>query len=63
MLKNQNILVILMTFSNLYKSFMRNFMVPSRQFPELPLLNVLAKFLTERKYLVINLTFVRLKYL
>ena len=36
---------------------------PRRQLPKLLLLNVLAKFLTERKFLVNNLTFVRQKYL
>ena len=44
----QNILAILGTFSNLQKYFMKNF-TPMREFPELLLLNFLAKFVTEKK--------------
>ena len=62
MIINQNILAILKTFSNLQKVFMKQF-APRRQLPKLLLLNFLAKFLTERKYLMKNLTFVRRKYL
>ena len=62
MIINQNILAILRTFSNLQKVFMENF-TPGRQLLKLLLLNFLAKFLTESKYLMNNLIFVRRKYL
>ena len=62
MIITQNILVILRTFSNLPKSFMKHF-TPRRQLPKLLPLNFLAKFLKERKYLINNLTFVRQNYL
>ena len=62
MIINQNILAIIQTFSNLQKKFMKNF-TPKRQLPKLLMLNFLSKFLTERKYLMKNLTFVRRKYL
>ena len=42
---------------------MENLIVTNRQLPKLPLLNVLAKFLTESKYLKSNFTFARIKYL
>ena len=40
---------------------MRNF-IPNRQLPRLPLLNLLAKFVKERKNLMNDFTFVRLKF-
>ena len=56
---NQNILAILRIFSNLKKkNFKRR-----RQLSKLLLLNFFTKFLTERKYLTNNLTFVRQKCL
>ena len=56
---NQNILAILSIFSNLKKkNFKRR-----RQLSKLLLLNFFTKFLTERKYLTNNLTFVRQKCL
>ena len=39
---------------------MKNF-IPKKHFPKLPLLNLLAKFLIERKYLMNNFTIVRIK--
>ena len=48
MIINQNTLAVLRTFSNLQKDSTKHF-TPRRQ---LLLLNFLAKFLTERKYLV-----------
>ena len=62
MITNQNILAIIRTFSNMQKKLMKHF-PPSRQLPKLLLLNFLAKFLAEIKYLVKDLTFVRRKYL
>ena len=44
------------------KKIMKNF-TPRRQLAKLLLLNFLAKFLTERKYLINSLTSVRRKYL
>ena len=44
------------------KKIMKHF-TPMKQLPKRLLLNFLAKFLTERKYLMNNLTFVRRKYL
>ena len=44
------------------KSFMKSF-AQRRHLPKLLLLNFLANFLTERKYLKNNLTFVKRKYL
>ena len=61
MIINRNILAILRTFLNLQKKFMRN-SAPNK-IPQLLLLNFLAKFLTERKYLMNTLIFVRQKYL
>ena len=61
MMINQNILAILREFLNLQKKFMKN-STPSK-FPQIPLLNFLAKFLTERKCLMNTLIFVRQKYL
>ena len=61
MIINQNILAILRTFSNVQKRFMKNF-ATRRQLPKLLLLNFLAKFQTERKNLLNNLTFERQKY-
>ena len=57
----QNILEILRAFLNLQKYFYKN-PTPSI-LPQLLLLNFLAKFLTERKYLMNTLIFVRQKYL
>ena len=57
---NQNILPILRKFPNLQNAFMKN-VTPRWQLPKLLLLNFLAKFLTERKYVMNNLTFVRRK--
>ena len=45
----------------LYNTFVRLLLSPSK-FPQLLLLNFLAKFLTERKYLINTLIFVRWKY-
>ena len=61
MIINQNILAILRAFLNLQKKFMK-ISTPSK-LPQLLLLNFLAKFLTERKYLMNTLIFVRQKYL
>ena len=61
MIVNQNILAILRAFLILQKSFTKN-STPSKP-PQLLLLNFLAKFLTERKYLMNTLIFVRQKYL
>ena len=61
MIINQNILAILMAFLNLKKKNMKN-SIPSK-LPQLLLLNFLAKFLAERKYLMNILIFVRQKYL
>ena len=55
MIINQNILAILRGFLNLQKKFMKN-STPSK-LPQLLLLNFLAKFLTERKYLMNTLIF------
>ena len=60
MIMNQNILAILRAFLNL-KKIMKN--STPRKLPQLLLLNFLAKFLTERKYLMNALIFVRQKYL
>ena len=60
MIINQNILAILWTFLNLQKKLWNS--TPS-ELPQLLLLNLFAKFLTERKYLINTLIFVRLKYL
>ena len=54
---NQNILAVLRTLSNLQKKFMKN----SISRPKLQLLNFLAKFLTEKKYLMKTLTLKRLR--
>ena len=56
---NQNILAILRKFLNLKKKNIKN----SRELPQLLLLNLFGKFLTERKYLMNTLFFVRQKYL
>ena len=61
MIINQNILAILRTFLNLQKKIMKN-STPS-ELSQLLLLNLFRKFLTERKYLMNTLIFVRLKYL
>ena len=61
MIINQNILAILRGFLNLQKKFIKN--STPRKLPQLLLLNFLAKFLTERKYLMNTLIFVRQKYL
>ena len=49
MMINQNILAIIRAFLNMQKKFMKN-STPS-QLPQPVLLNFLAKFLTDRKYL------------
>ena len=50
---NQSILAALRTFSNLKKKKKKmKLYTPRRQLPKLQLLNFLAKFLTERKYLM-----------
>ena len=56
---NQNILAILRKFLNLKKKKKKN----SSELPQLLLLNLFGKFLTERKYLMNTLFFVRQKYL
>ena len=61
MIINQNILAILRTFSNFQNKFMKSF-TPSRQLPKLLLLNFFTKFVTERKYLINNLTFEKQKH-
>ena len=61
MMINQNIQAILRAFLNLQKKFMKN-STPSK-LPQLLLLNFVAKFLTERKYLMNTLIFVRQKCL
>ena len=61
MIINQNILAILTAFLNLRKDFMKN-STPCK-FLQLLLLNFLAKFLMERKYLINTLIFVRQKYI
>ena len=43
------------------KKIVKNF-IPKTQVPKLPLLNLLAKFLTERKYLINNFAFARRKF-
>ena len=53
MIINQNVLAILRTFSNLPLKLIKNF-TPKRQPPKLQLQNFLAKFLTDRKYLMNN---------
>ena len=60
MIINQKILAILRAFLNLQKNFMKNY-TPSK-LSQLLLMNFLAKFLTERKYLMNTLIFVRQKY-
>ena len=52
-----------MTFSNQQKKFMKNSIVLKRQLQKLPLQKLLAKFLTEKNYLINNFTFARLKFL
>ena len=44
------------------RNFMKSF-TPRKQLPRLLPLNFLAKFLTERKYIMNDLSFVRQKYL
>ena len=61
MIINQNTLAILRIFLNLQKKIMIN--PRQRKLPWLLLFNFLAKFLTERKYLMNTLIFVRRKYL
>ena len=66
MIVNQNILATLLTSSNLQKNFYEKLYtkqtLPLPELPKLPLLNLLAKFLIERKYLMNNFTLVRLKF-
>ena len=61
MIINQNIPAILRIFLNLKKKIMKTF-TPSKR-PQLLLLNLFRKALTERKYLMNTLIFVRLKHL
>ena len=61
MMINQNILAIIRAFLNMQKKFMKN-STPS-QLPHPVLLNFLAKFLTDRKYLTNILIIMRQKYL
>ena len=61
MIINQNTLSKPNNIIKSAKSFMKNF-TPRRQLPELLLLNILAKFLTERKHIMNDLSFVRQKY-
>ena len=66
MIIKQNILTILRIFLNLKKKKkkkkkLKNF-IPSKV-PQLLLLNFLAKLITERKYLMNTLIFVRRKHL
>ena len=49
---------IIKSAKNVTKKF-----TPRRQLPKLLLLNFLSKFLTERKYIINDLSFVRQKYL
>ena len=60
MIINQNIRTILRTFLDLKKKKKKS---TSSELPLLLLLNLFEKFLTERKYLMNTLIFVRLKYL
>ena len=62
MIINQNILAILRTFLNLRKRKKKKNSA-SRELLQLLLPNLFGKFLTERKYLMNTLIFVRLKYL
>ena len=57
MIINQNTLTMLRAFLNLQKNFLKN--STPRKLPQLLLLKFLAKFLTERKYLMNTLNFVR----
>ena len=61
MIINQNILAMLRVFLNLQKHFMKD-STPSK-LQQLLLLNFLAKFLTDREYLMNTLIFLRHKYL
>ena len=61
MIINQNILAILSAFLHLQKKFMKN-STPNK-LPQLLLLSFLAKFLTERNYLINTLIFVTQRYL
>ena len=61
MIINQNVLAILRTFSNFQNKFMK-IVTTRRQLPKLLLLNFFAKFETERKYVINNLTFEKQKY-
>ena len=60
---NQNILAILRAFLNLKKKKKTMENSTPRKLPQLLLLNLFGKFLTERKYLMNTSIFVRLKYL
>ena len=60
---NQNILAILRAFLNLKKKKKTVENSTPRKLPQLLLLNLFGKFLTERKYLMNTSIFVRLKYL
>ena len=52
MVTNQNILSILRTFLNLQKKKKKIWNSTPSELPQLPLLNLFVKFLTERKYLI-----------
>ena len=58
---NQNNLSNPKNLTKSVKNFVKNF-TPRRQLPKL-LLNFLAKFLTERKYIIKDLSFLRPNYL
>ena len=62
MIINQNTLSNFKDISKSAINFMKNF-TPRRQLPKLLLLSFLAKFLTERKYIINDLSFVMQKYL
>ena len=51
------------TLKSVKKCYEALHFTPRRQLPKLLILNFLAKFLTEWKYIMNNLTFVRQKYL
>ena len=60
--KNQKIVAVLRKLSSLPKKSIKNY-TPTRQLSKLQQVNFLAKFLTEKKYLMKTLTFARQKHL
>ena len=60
--ENENFIATLMIFFSQPKTFMEN-SIPKIKLSKVPLLNFLAKFLTERKSLKNKFTIVRLKFL